>query len=154
MKYIKSNWLILLLLVVALPLGLYFAYKKFVPKVEGGVLGTLGILTGGTSLNDFQTNNNQPQSTLSDAKVKAIAHSVKGYLSGFSENEHRIMLNLLPLSENDFVRVQNAFGLVNLIPMYNLMEHYAVGERNLFFWLTRYLDADDLEKLKTGLLKL
>ena len=118
---------------MALPLGAYFIYKKFFSSEP---------------IVWLQNDSTSEPVSITDTRASEIAVELYNALSGFTENELKVMQLLEPLNKNDYVKVSSKFGVVNLIPFYNFVEYQLYGNKDLsnFEIINSLFVSDTLKK--------
>ena len=143
--------------------GLYFSFSSFFSgffsKVFGNATSKASAFVsdlGGSDNIQFSSDNynglSLDNTSLSDSEISSIALKIRNALSGFTEDEEYVLELLRPLNALDFLRVSDAFGLVNLIPIYSGANHFLIGKREMFYWLVYYLDSNQVEELQISLI--
>lgn len=143
---------IYILAFVLFPVTLYFLYKSYFGKDEPKKK-DITDLAFGSDQQSFNVNPKFPDAKITESEAQSIALKVHNALRGFTEDEEKVMTLLLPLNANDFVLVSRAFGLRNLIPLYNYPQHILIGKQELFFWLATYLSTEQMEQFQLDIIK-
>lgn len=97
----------------------------------------------------LNTNPKFPPSGLSDAQAKIIAERLYAAMQGVGTDEVAIKNALSGLSENDFVKVYEAFGKRQYSLFWgNVGDPLTSSNHHLITWLTNELNQDDVKQLQ------
>lgn len=95
------------------------------------------------------TNPNFPASTLSDVQAKAIADRLHAAMQGMGTDEAAILSALEGLTENDFVKVYEAFGKRQYSLFWgNVGDPLTSDNHHLITWLTNELDESEIKEIQ------
>lgn len=90
-----------------------------------------------------------PASTLSDVQAKAIADRLHAAMQGVGTDEAAIMSALEGLTENDFVRVYEAFGKRQYSLFWgNVGDPLTSDNHHLITWLTNELNESEVKEIQ------
>lgn len=127
--------------------------KVLLPVVGIGLLGFIAYLgyeyLNRDKLPPLVTNPNFPPSTLSDVQANAIAERLYAAMKDVGTDEEAIMSALQNLTENDFIKVYEAFGKRQYsLAWGNVGDPITSGDHHLITWLTNELNTKEIEEIQ------
>lgn len=95
------------------------------------------------------TNPNYPSSDLSDVQATTIAERLYNAMAGVGTDEQAILSALQGLTENDFIKVYEAFGKRQYSLFWgNKGDPLTSSKHHLITWLTNELNDNEIKELQ------